>query len=163
MPTCEIEVQSVRLVVLKNSRSPTTSWLGSTGLVAWYWSAATRGRAVYPAWRYDQRTRPEQSNVIGPSVPHTYRLPSLLSAARTAARAIGFGESPLELLPGLNCPASRRSLAICAASASATALVLRALRAATAAARRSCEPGGRPPRPIRPCPGARPGRQAAGA
>src|SRR5262249_39288931 len=43
MPTWEIVVQSVRLWVLKNSRSPGSSSLVGIGVVAWYWSAATRG------------------------------------------------------------------------------------------------------------------------
>jgi hypothetical protein len=50
MPTCEIVVQSVRLVVLKNSRSPGSSCSIEIGVVAWNWKRATRGM-VTPAVR----------------------------------------------------------------------------------------------------------------
>ena len=44
------------------------------------WSAATRGMMM-PARANDHRTSPEQSNERGPSAPHTYGRPRLLSAA----------------------------------------------------------------------------------
>src|SRR5277367_1561516 len=34
-----------------------------------------------PAWAIDHWTRPEQSKLVGPAAPHTYGMPSLLSAA----------------------------------------------------------------------------------
>jgi hypothetical protein len=49
IPTCEIVVQSVLLVVLKNTRSPGSRSEGEICAVAWNWSLATRGRLFTPA------------------------------------------------------------------------------------------------------------------
>src|SRR5918997_3147636 len=45
------------------------------------------GRPDMPACSKDHFTSPEQSNVFGPSLPHTYAEPCLLSAARVASMA----------------------------------------------------------------------------
>src|SRR5271156_2598653 len=48
-----------------------------------------------PAWAKDHSTRPEQSNEAGPSAPHAWGRPCLLSAARSAAVSCAVLRPPL--------------------------------------------------------------------
>src|SRR4029453_5506274 len=74
MPTWWMDVQSL-LSVVKNRRSPGRNWLTGPGVVARHWVLATLGRNVTPAERYAAHMRPEQSNRLGPSAPHSYGAP----------------------------------------------------------------------------------------
>src|SRR5690348_17432231 len=49
---------------------------------------------ITPAWRKDHCTSPEQSKDVGPAAPHTYGMPSRLSAACRKARITGTEARP---------------------------------------------------------------------
>src|SRR5579862_6417106 len=67
----------------QNRRSPGWIWPSGTAGPVSAWPAAVRGRSI-PAAANDQPTRPEQSKPVGPVPPHTYGLPTRLSAAVSA-------------------------------------------------------------------------------
>jgi hypothetical protein len=123
MPTCEMVCQSVRLVVLKNTRSPGSRSSMEIGVVACSWYRARRG-IVTPACWYESQVRPEQSNEFGPSAPNTYGLPSCSIAHATAASALGLADWPCTLVLTGKPRAISASAASWAASAAAIAAAL---------------------------------------
>src|SRR6266498_6019234 len=68
----------------KNTRSP--RWRRRVASPNSDWLIARRGRST-PKREYTYCVRPEQSNVFGPSAPHSYGRPIRLAARSTASEA----------------------------------------------------------------------------